>query len=163
MEEMFEVSPDIRGHCSRVAELADAIGEALVGAKIAVDLAAVHAGAGLHDLAKGQTDHDMEGARLLGEMGFAKIGSLVAAHQDLSAGESPSSPTLEAKIVYLADKLVIGTATVRLEERFEAALNRFGSDPASRAGVQRRFEQAVGVRKEIESLLGRPVEEVIPG
>jgi molybdenum cofactor cytidylyltransferase len=162
-KDVFDLNPGILGHCAKVAQLADALGAALAEVKMQVDLGAVHAAARLHDLAKGQAEHEAAGAKLLNEMGFDQIAALVAAHKDLGEGQpSGSSPTLEAKIVYLADKLAIGAARVSLEERFEAALKRFGDDANSGAGVQKRLAQAVGVKKEIEALLGRPLEKALP-
>jgi molybdenum cofactor cytidylyltransferase len=156
-EGIYKLSADIRGHCSKVAEVADEISMALAKVHITVDLGSVHAAAMLHDLAKGQPEHEALGARQLREMGFDKVASLVAAHSGLSYEPSDESKSdLEKKIVFLADKLVSGEARVPLEERFESSLARFGNDPSAKANIQKRLEQAVAVKNEIELLLGRP-------
>jgi molybdenum cofactor cytidylyltransferase len=162
-KDILELSPGVLGHCAKVAQLADALGAALAEAKKQVDLATVHAAARLHDMAKGKAEHEAAGARLLNEMGFDQIASIVAAHKDLNEDQAGgSSLSLEAKIVFLADKLAIGAARVSLEERFEAALKRVGDNADSRAAVQKRLERALLVKKEIEHLLGCPIERVLP-
>jgi hypothetical protein len=60
----------------------------------------------------------------------------------------------ETAIVYLADKLVKGEARVSLKQRFAAALEHFGDDPASLAGVRRRLVSAEAIAKALEARIG---------
>jgi molybdenum cofactor cytidylyltransferase len=128
-----------------------------VGSKVDLDL--VRAGAVLHDLAKGQRDHAGAGGRLLLEMGFGKTGKVVAAHSDLPDGLTGSS--LEAKIVFLADKFVSGENLVSIEQRYAQALERFGADNQIKAGILLRKETALSVKREFEAVLGYPLELII--
>ena len=68
----------------------------------------------------------------------------------------------EAQVVYLADKLVQGDRVVGLEERFAVRLVRHRGDPEALAAVRRRKAQAETVLANVEKLLGRPVEDVLP-
>jgi molybdenum cofactor cytidylyltransferase len=153
------VAHDRRRHCLRVADIALELSRALVEKGSTIDLALVRAGAVLHDLAKGQKDHAGRGGSILGEMGFAKTGEIVAAHSDLPHGISESS--LEAKIVFLADKLVAGETPVSVEERYALALSRFGSDSSIKNDILQRKVVALGVKQQFELALGGPLEKVI--
>lgn len=159
IKDICKVAPRIRRHCTRVAEVAGTIGQALIMAGINMDPDAVHAAATLHDIAKGQPDHDAVGARILCEMGFSKIGDIVALHADLPEGMPSTS--LEAKVVYLADKFVLGEKLVSLEERYQSAVRRFGVTADVKASIIERMDRALSLKKEIELLLGQPLEKVI--
>jgi molybdenum cofactor cytidylyltransferase len=154
--EICGVADDRRRHCTRVAEIAGVLGEALAGAGSQVDLNLVRAGAVLHDLAKGQKDHAGTGARILQSMGFGKTGEIVAAHSDLPEGLSGSSP--EAKLVFLADKFVAGETLVSVEQRYTQVLKRFG---AARSDILQRKAVALRVKLEFETVLGYPLEKII--
>jgi putative nucleotidyltransferase with HDIG domain len=142
-------------HCFKVAEVAAAIGRALNGSGHPVDTELIRIAAILHDIAKGQPKHDIIGGRILREMGFGKTGDVVAVHSDLAGGNTGLS--LEAKIVYLADKFVGGEKVVSIEERY--------NHPDWMPGIQKlaleRREVALNVKKELETLIGHSLEEVI--
>jgi molybdenum cofactor cytidylyltransferase len=153
------VPENIRRHCFKVAEVADNIGQALVASFVNLDLESVRAGALLHDIAKGQPDHAAAGSGWLTEMGFSGIEDIVASHTDLPIGKQAVS--LEAKVVYLADKFVKEDTVIPLEERFQSALQRFGSDPGAKTDILRRRKQAFEVKDEIERLLRKLLDGVI--
>lgn len=153
------VAPDRRRHCSRVAAIALKLAQALIEKGSSLDLSLVRAAALLHDLAKGQKDHAGLGGSILAAMGFAGTGEIVAAHSDLPQGMAGSS--LEAKIVFLADKYAAGETPVSVEERYALALSRFGTDSEMREGILQRKAVALGVEKEFELLLGGPLEKII--
>jgi len=50
---------------------------------------------------------------------------------------------------------------VPLEKRYQSALQRFGADAGARANILKRRDRALAVKKEIEQLLGCPIEKVI--
>jgi CTP:molybdopterin cytidylyltransferase MocA/HD superfamily phosphohydrolase YqeK len=159
MKDVCQVAPHLCRHGAKVAEVADSIGRALIMAGINIDLDALHAAAVLHDMAKGQPDHDAAGARILREMGFGKVADMVLAHTDLP--EETSSVSLETKVVYLADKFVVDERLVPFEERYRSARRRFGATADVTASIRQRLERAFNVKKEIELLLGRPLEKVL--
>ncbi len=149
------VHPDVREHCLKVAEVADRICQALSSAGCGLDCEAVHAAAMLHDVAKGQPDHDLKGAELLRGLGFDRIAQIVAVHTDL-AGQS--NPSLEAKVVFLADKLVMGTRLVTIGERYERSRRDYTATPDIEAAIAARREHTLAVKREMEALLGRSLE-----
>jgi molybdenum cofactor cytidylyltransferase len=140
--------------------VADAIARALQATGVSVDADLVRSAAILHDIGKGQPKHDIAGDRALREMGFGRVGDVVAVHTDLAGGDT--GLPLESKIVYLADKLVAGDKLVSLEERYSAAGRRFRTSGAE-AAIAARLEIARRVKKELDGLLGRPLEEIVSG
>jgi molybdenum cofactor cytidylyltransferase len=161
MEKVCRVPENIFRHCHKVAEVAGAIGRALLAGGARVDLPAVRGAALLHDMAKGQPEHDVAAGKQLRAMGFERIAPAVAAHTDLAAGVSP--PSLVTKLLFLADKLVMGEAVVRVEERFKAAEIRYGADPVAGESVRKRLRTTLETKNEFERILGRPLETVLPG
>jgi molybdenum cofactor cytidylyltransferase len=156
---LCRVPPDRAAHSLKVAGAAGAIARALKASGLNVDEDLVHSAAILHDIAKGQPKHDIAGGRALREMGFGKVGDVVAVHSDLAGGNI--GLPLESKIVYLADKLVAGERLVFLEERYGEAGRRFRT-PAAEAAIAARLQVARGVKKELEDLIGgRPLEDVV--
>jgi len=157
--DICRVPPDRRQHCALVSKVAVLLADAFKQKGYQIDLDLVRAGGMLHDICKGQPDHAGAGARLLSDLGFGRTGEIVAAHSDLPAGISNYS--LEAKIVYLADKFILGARLATLDERYETALNRFGQDPNSRSDILKRKQDAVLVKQQMEKDLGCPLEDTI--
>jgi putative nucleotidyltransferase with HDIG domain len=159
IKDICQVAPHIYRHCSKVAEVAAVIGQALIMAGTNLDLDAIRAAALLHDIAKGQPDHDIAGAMLLREMGFGKVADMVAVHTDLP--QRIQSISMETKVVYLSDKFVVDEMLVSLEERYQSAVQRFGVGADIEAGILQRRDRALAVKKEIELLLGQPLEKIL--
>lgn len=155
LNEICTVAPDRIRHDYKVAEVAVAITRALSDAGQPVDNELVRTGAILHDIAKGQPKHDIAGGRILRDMDFKKVGDIVAVHSTLADGDV--SLSLEAKVVFLADKLIAGVKPVSIEERYY----RPNWTPELQKRVLERREVAFNVKKEIEGLLGCPLEKII--
>jgi len=136
-------------HSLKVAEVGLRIGRVLADAGYELDVEAIRSGCLLHDLAKGGRDHEAEGGRILSEMGFTRLGEMVASHRDLPEGAS-----MEAQVLYLADKSVMSTRLVALEERMEAMEARFAGDPPALEAARRRIRRAMGVRALVEEAAG---------
>jgi molybdenum cofactor cytidylyltransferase len=158
LNDICKVSPDRTKHSLKVAEVAAAVGRALNASGHEIDMEAVRAAALLHDIAKGRQKHDQAGGLVLWESGFGKVGDIVAVHTDLATGNLGLS--LEAKTVYLADKLVKDERLVSLEERYNRA-DRPGITPEIKAAVAGRYKVAKVVKQELESLIGRPLESIV--
>jgi molybdenum cofactor cytidylyltransferase len=155
LNDVCKVAPERIRHCRKVARVAVAIGKALDAAGHKVDIEIIRTAAVLHDITKGQRKHDITGGEILRELGFGKAGDVVAVHSTLADGDL--SQPLEAKAVYLADKLVAGEKLVSIEERY------YHPDfaPEVQAKVLERREVARNVKRELEELIGRPLESVI--
>ena len=159
LDDICKVSPDIRSHSIKVAGVAAVIGKALNKAGSKIDLAVVNAGALLHDIAKGQKKHASVGRQLLLEMSYSRIADIVSMHMYLPEDETQIS--LEAKIVYLADKFIEGDRLVTIEQRFAPSLQRFKCDPGIEARIRMRQQQALKVKAELEALVGYHIESHI--
>jgi molybdenum cofactor cytidylyltransferase len=153
--EIYQVPPDRVRHSYKVADVAVAIGRALDAAGHNVDVEVVRVASVLHDIAKGRIKHDIAGGDLLRELGFGKVADIVAVHSDLAGGDL--GLPLESKVVYLADKLVGGEKLVSLEERYRHP----DFPPEAQAAVAARLKVAQFVKKEMETLIGRPLESIV--
>lgn len=156
---LFPVSPEVLHHSRRVAEVAHGLGTAVHLAGHELDLALIWAAAMLHDIAKGHRRHATVGGAWLAQLGLCRIAAVVSAHTDPEPIEAGS--LTEKQIVYLADKLVRQDKRVTLEERFEAALSRYGRDPAACENIIRRRQAARQAVHWIEQATGRSLEEIL--
>jgi CTP:molybdopterin cytidylyltransferase MocA/5'-deoxynucleotidase YfbR-like HD superfamily hydrolase len=120
----------------------------------------VVAAALLHDIARDQPRHADAGADLVERLGYARVAPLVRLHAHL--GERVADEPDEAQVVYLADKLVQGARVVGLEARFAARFERHAGDEAALAGVRARREEAQGVLRRVERVLGATLDEALP-
>jgi molybdenum cofactor cytidylyltransferase len=153
------VAPERIRHCFKVAEVAVAISQALNNSGHPVDTELVRTASILHDIAKGQPKHDIAGGQILKEMGFNKVGDIVAVHSELAGGNTGLS--LEAKVVYLADKFTKGEKLVTIMERYNDADRVHGLTPEIHNLVLERRDVALKVKAEIENFIGRPLEKII--
>jgi CTP:molybdopterin cytidylyltransferase MocA len=156
----FALSHDILLHSRRVAEVADTLCAALMRAGENLNAHLVHAAAALHDIAKGHRSHARLADQWLRQMGFERVGSIVAAHND--AEPVTGLHVSEKQIVYLADKLVMKNRIVSIDERFDAALKAHGTNPRSCAHVALRRHAARQLAGRIEQLTGRALAELLP-
>jgi putative nucleotidyltransferase with HDIG domain len=145
-------------HARKVAEVAHRIASALLRSGLSLDLELVQAGALLHDIAKGESDHAGVGASILRDMEFPRVADIVAAHTDLDFSGSSLD---EKALVYLADKVVRGVDLVTINDRFQPALDRFRNNPPALRSVERRLETARQVACAVESRLGTSLSAVV--
>lgn len=97
------------------------------------------AAAMLHDIERTEKRHAAAGAKLLFENGYYSIAPIVADHMELPAEEEFIS---EKSVVFLADKLIINTVPVPLEERYLA-----GRDEQTLLYAKEKLHQAERVRE----------------
>lgn len=124
----------VRAHCRAVAERA-----ALLAGRSPepVDMELLECACLLHDLCRTQgREHPAQAAAILAEAGYPELAEIVRQHHDLG-----DAPTVEAQLLYLADKLVSGIHPVTLKERFEAAREKC-SGPKALAAWRRRYDEA---------------------
>ncbi len=149
----------LTGHCLEVEKLSRFLAENLNKAGCKLDLDLVTAAALLHDIAKGRPAHAKEGALLLREMGYPRVADVVACHMDINPGGG--NVISEKEIIYLADKMILGGQRVSIEERFGSRLKSVVSDEKAIEAVTARFETALSIRRGVEALLGRSLNEVL--
>ena len=159
LREFHPVSEEVFGHCRKVAQVAGAVASAFVRAGSGVDVGLVHAAAMLHDIAKGRPRHAEVGARWLAALGFDRTGDVIASHTDIAVRKDGRIG--EAEILYLADKYVSGTREIPMENRFEAALARYGDRTDIREKIQKRKRAALWFDRCVETIVHRPVMEII--
>jgi molybdenum cofactor cytidylyltransferase len=165
-QEECEVIFDICGvdtsrrlHSLKVAEVAGRIGRELIKSNKQVNLDLIHASAVLHDIAKQQPQHDIAGGRILQEMGFDRVGKIVAVHTFLN--DQVPDYALEAKVVYLADKFVMGNKLVSLDERYSFSNRPFKMTIELKNIISQRKLKAQQVQSELENLIGRSLQLIL--
>ncbi|MFZ5570689.1 MAG: DVU_1551 family NTP transferase [Thermodesulfobacteriota bacterium] len=152
LRDVVRVTEAVYRHCQTVAAVAERICAVLSRAGWRMDSNLIVSAALLHDLAKGCPHHEKRAAELLMDMGFPETARIVASHTDIEcSGEA--RPTC-AEVLYLADKLVKGDRSVNLEDRFEAAMKRYGADPWIRGRIWKRMQDAHRIREKIEAATG---------
>ena len=127
-------------------------------AGLKLNVALVVAAGYLHDLAKGQPDHAGVGGRYLEELGYGRVGRVVATHMDLPVQEQSVD---ESALIYLADKLSDGDQVVSLEERFSRVREKFGDQPEALTAVAKRLQDARIIKSRLEDVLGISLEELL--
>lgn len=104
----------------------------------------------LHDFARSKKqDHVQEGSRCLRQVGYPKVADLIEGHHDL-----PQNAFIEAQLLYLADKLVKGTQTISLAERFALSSQKC-STPQAKEAWRKRYSDAVGIVERYQLQIGR--------
>ena len=153
------INMEVRNHCEAVALVACRIGRALnnVGENLDMDL--IHSAALLHDIAKASPDHAAIAGNLLTEMGFRRVGDIVAGHMDLDVPED--APISEAEVLYLADKCVRGVSVETIENRYQEAMLQYGRNQDVRQHIEDRRRRAEKSKDRLEQKLNQSLYDVI--
>ena len=93
---------------------------------VCLDLKLLEAAALLHDVARAAPAHAEAGAAVLDDEGYPRVAAVVRHHMQLPG--PPSDLPGEREVLYLADKLTVGSRTVDLDAQTTSA-----PQPASRA------------------------------
>ena len=128
--DQYQMLDNIREHSMVVAEIVRVICLGLVTSGVQISLEKAVAGALLHDIAKTQSlqtggDHAALGKEICLQHRFNEIADIVEEHiwlKDYSLDGAYS----EKEIVYYADKRVLHTSVVSLDERMYDIINRYG-------------------------------------
>lgn len=127
------------------------------------DAACCHAAGLLHDICKGEADHEAAGARLLAHYGLARQAAIVGAHRDMA----PVAPEAlsERELVFLADKHCRGGDGVSVAQRFDDKLALYAGDAAACAAIAARKARALEMEAALAAALAplaRAGEEADP-
>ncbi len=79
-----------------------------------------------------------------GRRRWTALADIVARHHDLGA-----SPSMEAKLLYLADKLTLGESTVTLDARFAKSREKC-KDTQALAAWKKRYDDTIEIFKELQ-------------
>lgn len=146
----------IHGHAQLVGETAAALCAAVNDcSKEQLDPALCLVGGWLHDIAKGESEHDKTGSRWLAALGFPRVAEIIAAHKEITP--SKNGEIREEEIVYIADKMAKQDQLITIEERFGEKLQLFKNNPEALQAANRRFTQAKTVAKRVEQAMGKPL------
>ena len=94
----------------------------------------------MHDLCRSSKRHELVAARSLQELGYPKLAEIIEVHHDGSWQDDLD----EAGVLYLADKIVLGTQGVTIEERFAASHAKCKTEEARKRHSE-RYQQALKV------------------
>lgn len=148
-------------HGRAVAKVALRLGQALNQKGSALDLALVHNAALVHDIAKGEPEHEKRGGALLTKLGLTGLAEIVASHRDVIP---PASGVLTAKeVVCLADKVVRCDQRVLVTERFGEKLSLYAHDEAACTAIRGRLQRAKQLQLVLEEITGQSLEEILAG
>ncbi len=137
----YEVPDNIIQHSEVVCKVAVLLAEALNEKGANLGISEIRAAALLHDMTKmeglkADQDHAKTGNRLLAELGFARIGRIVAEHIKLKGGRRCGRIS-EEQIINYSDKRVMHTKVVALAERFDDLKQRYGLSGMDENAMQR--------------------------
>ena len=149
-------------HSLAVAHLAVAIARLANANGCGLDQELIESAAILHDIKKGQPDHDRLGGELLRSLGHPGIAAIVEVHTRLGGRTpTPEEPVSEAEVVYIADKSYRRTNRVSIEERYGIWRNTWKDDPERLASLTTGENRAKAVRARVERVLGQALDQVI--
>lgn len=153
-----------RAHCRAVGAVAAAFAALLNKARVQreqeplLDVALARVGGLLHDVCKGQHQHEQAAGQLFRAVGQARLAWLVESHRDISP--AAHSPLTERELVYLADKYVQGSRPVSIQQRFQQKLNLYSHDAQACAAIQQRLDNALAMEASLAVMLGRAPEAI---
>jgi len=148
---------NIVSHSLEVAKVALFISVELKKKGQKIDLGLVEAASLLHDLTKTEClktkdDHARTGCQVLKEMGYERVGDVVAQHIWLGEGGDPSCIS-EEEIVNYADKRVMHDQIVSLGERFNDLKARYGMNQKAMDYLERLQKEIYGIENKIFLIL----------
>ena len=130
-------------HCRAVAEEALRLADGLPADQSALDRDLLLAASLLHDVARAEPNHAVTGAVWIRALGYPDVADVIARHHDCERIAID-----EASVLYLADKYILGTQHVTLEERFSASALKCETEEAKTAHTH-RYEAALALEKQI--------------
>lgn len=136
----YKVPEPIVKHGEAVANAACILCNELNAYGLHLDRHALFAAALLHDMARMEKNHAAAGAKILKEMGYDFVASIINTHMDINSfyGE----PITENEVLYLADKMVLEDRRCNIDERFKWALHNKGDCPQAVQNIKRRWLSA---------------------
>jgi len=151
-------------HSEQVTRVAVAIVDNLKD-NIRIDKDLVIAASLLHDITKTRAidtkePHDITGAQELRKLELYAIADIVEEHVKLKNFNMNSE--LEAKeIVYYADKRVMHSTIVSIDERIDDIISRYAFNPALRDQIYLRNGVTLQLEEKISDCMKRDIDEVI--
>jgi len=146
-------------HGLAVAAVALRVGRALNRCGGRLDEELLYNAALLHDIGKGQPQHEARGSEILRKLGLTDLAKIVAAHRDIPP--LLSQGLTEKEVVCLADKLVRGEKSIPVVERFAEKLALFDGDAKACRAIRARLENALALQGLVEQAVGQRIENIL--
>ena len=129
-------------HSKKVCKVAEGTAEKLMKKGIKLNKKLIIAAALLHDIERAKENHVVKGANLLKSMGFNEISEVVKKHSLYRIQQKNKQPrTWEEKIVFYADKRVMGSNIVSLKKRFDALEKRYNISLSKELSFTKKIEK----------------------
>lgn len=151
------IGPRGMAHARAVGCVARHFADACNAAGRSLDPDMAEAGGLLHDLCKGEPQHERAAGRELRALGLPAMARLVEEHRDCALAED--APVTEKELVYLADKYVYGDRLVDVRTRFGQKLTLFAQDAEAGAAIRGRLARAEAMELRLRKECGKaPLE-----
>jgi len=155
----YRMLENIISHSLAVAKVALFLSVELNKRGQRIDVRLVEAASLLHDLTKTEClktkeDHATTGSQLLKQIGYDRVGEIVARHIWLGKeGDPDPSCVCEEEIVNYADKRVMHDRIVSLEERFKDLKERYGKHGRAEDYLEQLQKEIYGIENKIFLIL----------
>lgn len=153
---LSNIKQDTIEHMLSVSEFSKKISILLNEKGYDLNINAVESGGLLHDVGKGKKAHAEEGAKIASDFGYECLSEIISEHMELKNFNKIG----EKEVVYICDKLLMRTELVSLNKRFEQAWSRYENSPDILENVNKRYADAVEIKKRIEGILGNSLENL---
>ena len=156
----FGVPENIREHSQQVRRVANLIAEKISEKGVKVNLRLVDRAALMHDVAKircikNKCSHSEEAEKIMREKGFPEVARVVGLHGLDSVNAFDEDTSIEAKIVWYADKRVTRDKIVSLEKRYEYLKEHYGSMSEEKMNqILSTEKNAFALEKEVLGMAG---------
>lgn len=147
-----ELSDELKNHLTAVADRSVRIGTALNRKGFSLNIPLIETAALLHDISKGEPHHERKGAEVLEAAGFGELAPIVKAHMRLP--RESEGKISELTVVFLADKLIIGSKPVTLEKRYAEKILLYRGDPKALQVIREQLEISRSLEKQMKTILG---------
>ncbi len=157
LEVKYGVPENVRLHSSAVRSVANYLAQNISMHGYFVDLDCVDKAALLHDCLKfycikNKCRHAIEAGKVLAKMGFEEFGKILRQHGLEEVLKFNASTSLEAKIVWYADKRVNHGSVVSMRTRYEYFRGQYGSKS------QQKMQEIISTEKAAYALEKELVE-----
>jgi len=150
--EKHKLPENIRRHCQKVKQTATDLVDQLIDKGETLNRPVLQAAALLHDLAKSEKNHAVKGGEILRDLGYPKVGAIIADHMDILV-EADTAIT-ESEILYLADKLVKDDQLIDLTTRKNMVFQAYHDNPQALEKITRRYHNAEIILQKIQRMIG---------
>ena len=160
--EKYATPENVRRHCIKVAQVAEAVATELNRLGANLDISLVISAGYLHDIARVHSKHDRVGAEYLISIGLEDVAKVICNHtfhkidhRDLDINEED--------ILCIADRLVLEDRYVGPEKRMayitSKALKKFGEE--KRKDLNKAANNFIEYIRQLEVFIGKEISELL--